>query len=176
MTSEIANDFIVNPYTGRLIKKGSKTYERLLNARLLNEDKPSTSEENIVMQAESNDQAKTIQGKLKNVQKNKVITRRGSTILKASRRPTRKEVIDRVSDIASGCVRENRDDILDSDMNDEELDEYIKSMIQNKLMIADSAPKKTVNIKAKKITTHELNLEERMRQRRRESDLHDEDD
>ena len=137
MTSEIANDFIVNPYTGRLIKKGSKTYERLLNARLLNEDKPSTSEENIVMQAESNDQAKTIQGKLKNVQKNKVITRRGSTILKASRRPTRKEVIDRVSDIASDCVRENRDDILDSDMNDEELDEYIKSMIQNKLMIAD---------------------------------------
>ena len=139
-------------------------------------DKPSTSEENIVMQAESNDQAKTIQGKLKNVQKNKVITRRGSTILKASRRPTRKEVIDRVSDIASGCVRENRDDILDSDMNDEELDAYIKSMIQNKLMITDSAPKKTMNTKSKKITTKELSLEERMHQRQRELDLNDEDD
>ena len=129
------------------------------------------------MQADSNDQAKTIQGKLKNVQKNKVITRRGSTILKASRRPTRKEVIDRVSDIASDCVRENRDDILDSDMNDEELDEYIESMIQNKLMITDSAPKKTMNIiKTKRITTKELTLEERMRQRQRELDLRGEDD
>ena len=49
-------------------------------------------------------------------------------------------------------------------------------MIQNKLMIADSAPKKTMNIKAKKITTKEFRLEERMRQRQRESDLHDEDD
>ena len=62
MTSEIANDFIVNPYTGRLIKKGSKTYERLLNARLLNEDKPSTSEENVVMHAESNDQENRTHG------------------------------------------------------------------------------------------------------------------
>ena len=91
MTSKVANDFIVNPCTGRLIKKGSKTYERLLNARLLNEEKPSTSEENVVIEAESNDQAKTIQSKLnKNLQKNKVVTRRGSTVLKASRRPTRK--------------------------------------------------------------------------------------
>ena len=44
-------------------------------------------------------------------------------------------------------------------------------------MIADSAPKKTMNIiKAKKITTKELSLEERMRQRQRELDLNDEDD
>ena len=126
MTSKVANDLKVNPKTRRLIKKGSKTYERFLNARLLNEEKPSTSEENVVIKAESNDQAKTIQSKLnKNLQKNKVVTRRGrgSTVLKASRRPTRKEVIDRVSDIATNVVRENRDDILESEMNDDQLDD-----------------------------------------------------
>ena len=40
--------------------------------------------------------------------------------MKASRRPTRKEVIDRVSDIATNVVRENRDDILESEMNDDQ--------------------------------------------------------
>ena len=43
-------------------------------------------------------------------------------------------------------------------------------------MIADSAPKKTMNTKSKKITTKELSLEERMRRRQRELDLDDEDD
>ena len=52
----------------------------------------------------------------------------------ASRRPTRKEVIDRVSDIATNVVRENRDDILESEMNDDQLDDYIKNLIQLKLI------------------------------------------
>ena len=30
-----ADDFILNPYTKRLIRKDSKTYKRLLNAKLL---------------------------------------------------------------------------------------------------------------------------------------------
>ncbi len=177
MTSEISNDFIVNPYTGRLIKKGSKTYERLLNARLLNEEKPSTSEENVVIKAESNDQAKTIQSKLnKNLQKNKVVTRRGSTVLKASRRPTRKEVIDRVSDIATNIVRENRDDILESEMNDDELDDYIKKMIQLKLVGNDKprSSKKPLDEQSKRITTR-LSLEERIRERQRDLERHGED-
>ena len=171
MTSEISNDFIVNPYTGRLIKKGSKTYERLLNARLLNEEKPSTSEENVVIKAESNDQAKTIQSKLnKNLQKNKVVTRRGSTVLKASRRPTRKEVIDRVSDIATNVVRENRDDILESEMNGDQLDDYIKNLIQLKL-ISDNkslSSKKPIDTQPKRIATRPSSLEERIRQRQLE--------
>ena len=73
MISEIASDFIVNPYTGRLIKKHSKTYERLVNAHLLNEDRPSTSEENMILKAQNNEEAKTIRMKLnKNLQKNKI--------------------------------------------------------------------------------------------------------
>ena len=60
MTSEIASDFVVNPYTGRLIKKHSKTYERLVNAQLLNEDRPSTSEENMILKAQNNEKAKII--------------------------------------------------------------------------------------------------------------------
>ena len=70
MTSEITSDFVVNPYTGRLIKKHSKTYERLVNAQLLNEDRPSTSEENMILKAQNNEEAKTVQMKLyKNLQK-----------------------------------------------------------------------------------------------------------
>jgi hypothetical protein len=168
MTSEIASDFVVNPYTGRLIKKHSKTYERLVNAQLLNEDRPSTSEENMILKAQNNEEAKTLQMKLnKNLQKNKIVTRRGSSILKASRRPTRKEIIDRVSDIATNVVTQNRDELLDSDMNDEELDEYIKKMIQLKLVDNNSVQR------PKKITTKALSSEERIRERQQE--LNDED-
>ena len=70
MTSEIASDFVVNPYTGRLIRKHSKTYERLVNGQLLNEDIPSTYEETMIPKAQNNEEAKTIQIKLnKNLQK-----------------------------------------------------------------------------------------------------------
>ena len=168
MSSEIASDFVVNPYTGRLIKKHSKTYERLVNAHLLNEERPSTSEENMILKAQNNEEAKTIQMKLnKNLQKNKIVTRRGSSILKASRRPTRKEIIDRVSDIATNVVTQNRDELLDSDMNDDELDEYIKKMIQLKLVDNNSVQR------PKKITTKGLSLEERIRERQQE--LNDEE-
>ena len=87
-------------------------------------------------------------------------------MLKASRRPTRKEIIDRVSDIAANVVTQNRDELLDSDMNDEELDEYIKKMIQLKLV--DSSDQRP-----KKITTKGLSLEERIRERQKELDYED---
>ena len=86
-----------------LIKKHSKTYKKLLAAKLL-DDVPSTPQENVILETESKEpttKAKTIQGKMnKHIQKNKVLTRRGTKVLKATRRPTRQETIDKVSDYA----------------------------------------------------------------------------
>ena len=166
MSSNVSSDFIVNPFSGRLIKKNSKTYQRLVNAKLLNEE-PSTPEQNIILKTESADEAKEIQGKLnKNLQKNKVITRRGNTVLKANRRPTRVEIIDKVSNIATEVVRDNRNELLESEMDDNELDQYIKDMIQNKLIgnNVSKASKKPIEVYPKKITTRYQTFEERMNQ------------
>jgi hypothetical protein len=135
------DQYVINPYTGRLIKKASKTYKRLLSARLLEEDAPSTAQENLILEADSPAQAKVIQTKMnKNIQKNKVITRRGNKVLKASRRPTRTEQIDKITDFAVASLVENKDELMDSDLTDEEMDAYIRKVIQQKLVgIPESA-------------------------------------
>jgi hypothetical protein len=135
------DQYVINPYTGRLIKKASKTYKRLLSARLLEEDAPSTAQENLILEADSPAQAKVIQTKMnKNIQKNKVITRRGNKVLKANRRPTRTEQIDKITDFAVSSLVENKNELMDSDLTDEEMDAYIRKVIQQKLVgIPESA-------------------------------------
>ena len=53
MTSEISNNYVMNPYTGRLIKKGSITYKRLVSAKLLNKSIYSSPENNIILEADN---------------------------------------------------------------------------------------------------------------------------
>lgn len=62
------------------------------------------------------------------------MTRRGNKVLKANRRPTRQETIDKVSDIAVDTVLENRDDLLNQDLTDDQMDDFIRRMIQIKLI------------------------------------------
>jgi hypothetical protein len=164
MTSKIPNtqsldDYVLNPYTNRLIKKNSKTHKKLVAAKLL-DDIPSTPEENVIIEAETKDEAKCIQGKLnKTLQKNKIITRRGTKVLKASRRPTRQETIEKVSDYAVQSVIENKDELIDQDMTDAEMDTYIRNLIQKKLVGLDTtpAPRSTpVSTKRKVIRTKSL--------------------
>lgn len=134
------NQFVQNPKTGRLIKIGSKTHKKLVASKLL--DEPiSTPQENIILEADDKEQAKELQGKInKTTQKNKVITRRGNKVLKANRRPTRKETIDKVSTLASDVVIEHRDELLEQDMTDDECENYIRNLIMLKLSGHDTAP------------------------------------
>jgi hypothetical protein len=169
------DDYLINPYTKRLIKKNSKTYERLLNAKLLNVE-PSKPQENKIITMDTQEEAKQIQGKLnKNLQSDKVITRRGSTVSKASRRPTRKETINKVTDIAVESIRDNREHILESDMNDDEMDAYIKKMISQKLVgnTVPKTPKKTIENKP---TVKATSLVERLKKKQVEVDEFDDDD
>ena len=154
----IKSDYIVNPYTGRLIKKGSKTHKKLVAAQLL--DEPiSTPQENVILEADDSEQAKVLQNKLnKSAHKNKVITRRGNKILKANRRPTRKETIDKVSDYAIDTFIENKETLLSQDMTDDETDNYIRNLIMLKLSGCDTT-KTQQQPSPKKITTKKLKYE-----------------
>ena len=131
MTSQQPKDYIVNPFTNRLIKRGSKTHKRLVSANLLDEELVKSPEDNIVLEAKDSSEAKQITTRMskKAVGKNKVLTRRGNKVLKANRRPTRQETIDKVSDIAVDTVLENRDDLLSQDLTDDQMDDYIRRMI-----------------------------------------------
>ena len=142
MTSQQPKDYIVNPFTNRLIKRGSKTHKRLVSAKLLDEELVKSPEENIVLEAKDSSEAKQIVTRMskKAVGKNKVLTRRNNKVLKANRRPTRQETIDKVSDIAVDTVLENRDDLLSQDLTDQEMDEYIRRMIQIKLIGGQTKP------------------------------------
>ena len=152
MTAQNPSDYVLNKYTNRLIKKGSKTHQRLISAQLLDEHL-TTPDQNLIIKTDSPDEAKLIQSKLnKNIQKNKVITRRGSTVLKASRRPTRNEIIDKVSNIATDSIREHKEYIMESTMSDAEIDNYIKKLIQEKLVGNESTPPKK-SIRPKVIST-----------------------
>lgn len=127
--------FVTNPYTGRLIKKGSKTHKRLVSAKLLDEPL-SNAKDNLIIEANDTSEAKSIKTRMakKSIGENKVITSRNNKVLKANRRPRQKEIIDKVSDIAVSTVLENRDDLTFQDMDDQEMDEYIKRLIQIKLI------------------------------------------
>lgn len=135
MTSKQELDnFIVNPKTGRLVKRNSRTHKRLVASKLLDEPL-STSKDNIILETNDKNQAKDLQSKInKNMQKNKIITRRDNKILKANRRPTRIETIDKVSDFAIETVLENKDEILEQDMTDTECENYIRNLIRLKLV------------------------------------------
>ena len=142
MTSQQPKDYIVNPFTNRLIKRGSKTHKRLVSANLLDEELVKSPEDNIVLEAKDSSEAKQITTRMskKAVGKNKVLTRRNNKVLKANRRPTRQETIDKVSDIAVDTVLENRDDLLNQDLTDDQMDDYIRRMIQIKLIGGKSKP------------------------------------
>ena len=146
MTSKKTNnpmkDYVLNEYTGRLIKRGSKTYKRLVSAKLLDEDIPSTPEQNLILEADTPEQAKVLQAKMnKNIEKNKVITRRGTKVLKAYRRPKRQEIVDKVSDYAVDSVREAKQQMMEQDMTDDQMDDYIRNLIQRKLVGQDTKAK-----------------------------------
>jgi hypothetical protein len=70
----------------------------------------------------------------KNMQKNKIVTRRGNQVLKAARRPTQEETINKVTDIAVESIREHKDQMQEREMTNDEMDAYIRKMIANKLV------------------------------------------
>ena len=132
-SQQTMNNFIVNPKTGRLIKKFSKTHKKLIASGLL--DEPiSKPDENLLIEANTPEEAISLQSKMnKKAHVNKVITRRGAKVLKANRRPTRQETIDKVSSLATDTVIENRDELLSEEMTDEQMDNYIRNLILLKL-------------------------------------------
>jgi hypothetical protein len=131
-----ANDYVLNPYTGRLLKKGSKTHARLISARLMDDEPSGKGEENIILEAESPSQAKEIKTKMNNksVGKNKTLTTRGNKVLKTTRRPTRTETIDKVTDYAVDSVIAHREEIMNAEMTEQEMENYIKVLIAKKLV------------------------------------------
>lgn len=151
---QMMKNFVTNPSTGRLIKIGSKTHKKLVASNLLGEP-ISTPQENVILEAETKEQAKELQSKInRKTQRNKVITRRNNKVLKANRRPTRKETIDKVSDIAIDTVIENREELMDDDMSDDQMDSYIRNMIMLKLIGANPKKKDSpIPSPRKRITT-----------------------
>jgi hypothetical protein len=145
MSSQEMENFIINPFTNRLIKRGSKTHKRLVSAKLLDEELVKLPKNNLVLEAKDTSEAKHILSKMSkgSLGKNKIITRRGNKVLKANRRPTRQETIDAVSNIAVDTVLESRDEILSQDMSDAEMDDYIKRLIQIRLIGGTTKPKTT---------------------------------
>jgi hypothetical protein len=142
------DDFILNPFTKRLIRKDSKTYKRLVNAKLL--DVPHKSikqarDDNLIIKADTPDEAKKLQSRISkgSIGPTQHISRRNDKIIKCNRKPSQTQTIDKVSDIAVSTMMEHKQNIMDQDMDDDEMDAYIRRMIQLKLIGHDSPVKKS---------------------------------
>jgi len=136
-------NYVLNPYTDRLIKKGSKVHKRLLNAKLLDDDKPSTPEKNKIIEVDT-----------PKLPKSKIAP--GKKVLKAVRRPTREETINKVTDIAVSSIREREEQMSEREMTDQEMDRYIRKMIAEKLVGSSTT---------KVISTKEASLQDRLKQK-----------
>ena len=151
MSSQDLTNYVNNPFTGRLIKRGSKTHKRLVSAKLLNEEYNIKPADNVIMDLDSPSEARNIKSKMsKNaIGKNKIITTRGTKVLSANRRPTMQETINKVSDIAVDTVLENKHELFNTDMDDGDMDSYIKQMIQIKLIGGQTKPKAGAKAKSR---------------------------
>jgi preprotein translocase subunit Sss1 len=136
-------NYVLNPYTDRLIKKGSKVHKRLLSAKLLDDEKPSTPEKSKIIEADT-----------PKLQKNTIVT--GKQVLKAARRPTREETINKVTDIAVSSIREREEQMSEREMTDQEMDKYIRKMIAEKLVESSTS---------KVISTKQASLQDRLKQK-----------
>lgn len=141
--TDIHNDYVLNPASGRLIKKGSRLYNKLVNEQVLQHQ--DDSNDTVLVEAETVDEAKEVQKKInkKSLPKNKIVSRRGKKVIKSNRRPTHTELIDNVSELAIESVNENMDYFENNpDMTDEEIQKRIKYLIHQKL-ISTRTPKKS---------------------------------
>lgn len=98
------DNYVTNPHTGRLIKKGSKVHKRLMNETPIEPTKD-------VVQPKIQPTKKSIQ----------------------PRQPTREETINKVTDIAVESIRQHKEALAEREMTDEEMDKYIRKMITDKL-------------------------------------------
>jgi hypothetical protein len=138
-------NYVLNPYTDRLIKKGSKVHKRLLNAKLLDDNKPSTC---------TPEKNKSIEVGTPKLPKSKIAP--GKQVLKPVRRPTREETINKVTDIAVSSIREREEQMSEREMTDQEMDKYIRKMIAEKLVGSSTT---------KVISTKEASLQDRLKQK-----------
>jgi hypothetical protein len=137
------DNYVLNPYTDRLIKKGSKVHKRLLNAKLLDDNKPSTPEKNKIIEVDT-----------PKLPKSKIAP--GKQVPKDVRRPTREETINKVTDIAVSSIREREEQMTEREMTDQEMDKYIRKMIAEKLVGSSTT---------KVISTKETSLQDRLKQK-----------
>ena len=98
------DNYVTNPHTGRLIKKGSKVHKRLMNQAPVEPTKDV--------------------GQPKVQPTKKIIP---------PRQPTREETINKVTDIAVESIRQHNEALAEREMTDEEMDKYIRKMITDKL-------------------------------------------
>jgi hypothetical protein len=147
MEQQNKDDFIINPFTKRLIKKDSKTYKRLVNAKLLDVPHKSIKQartDNLIITADDSLEAKKLQSRISkaSVGPAQYISRRNDKVIKCNRKPSQTQTIDKVSDIAISTVLQHKDDILNQDLDDDQMDAYIRRMIQLKLIGHETPVKK----------------------------------
>lgn len=136
--NELKN-YILNPKSGRMIKIGSRAYQKLVSQNVL---KVEPSKDTVIAECENPQKAQELQQTLnKNViGKNKIVSRRGNRVISSNRRITHEELVTNVSDLAISAVNENQDIFYDKNLTDEEISSQIKRLIHQKLIGASAKP------------------------------------
>jgi len=132
----MTNGYVISPETGRAIKVGSKTYNRLMNNAVL-KTKDSTQENRLIAEAKTLDEAVLMKNTLsKSVAgENRVVRRKGLKLYSVKRKTKKPEVIKTVADKSISALVKNRESL--KELPDSEYETAIREMIYLNLVDND---------------------------------------
>ena len=146
-SNNLNNLFAVNPKSGRMILKSSRLYKQLLKDKLLGVS-TETRKSSLLYEGEHAGDIK------QNIQKEKNVTlvKRGNKIHKQRRKVTHEEIADNVIKKSMGVILQNQD-LFNGSQTDEEIDQILKNLIEQKLIGDIPEHKKEPNISFKLMDT-----------------------
>jgi hypothetical protein len=123
-----ADDYVVNPITGLLIKVGGKVYHQLLKDKALGMD-TETREDTVVLSSGATDEIK----KHMKAPKNTVLIRRDDKIYAQRRKMTKDEYMNNAILKSAEVVKHHLHEFND-DMTDEQIATKIKQLVVQKMV------------------------------------------
>ena len=126
---QLKSEFIINPITGNIIKKGSRTYMQLLKDNILKIPHEQRKQKIIY----DGPHVQEIKENFKTDDNHRTVMKNGK-LFKQTRKLDMMEYIDHTIDVAVDLIRNDLDDININDMTNDEIDEKIRELLNQKLI------------------------------------------
>ena len=131
-------DYVLNPYTGRMISVGSKIYRRLESESLIKG--PVKKNANILYEASTKEEARRVKSNLQNDDKTKYLKIRDNKVVKVNKRLSSNEYRDKIVDASARVLKRiSKDEKLQS-IPENNMNTYLRQQIYKEIVLGNDAP------------------------------------